>query len=190
MKQSTHQKIVKALSQMLADLARHLQQQGVSEAEVLEKFNAIIDEGGMYANDLIESSSRFVHVSGVVPTPAQVGSALANFQSGRYVASLLESPEPTSNELSVLLSGIRNALPNLRRHYLKSSDGLPSPRVGGRPRKLATATEQREIRDAIRAQYSPERKLKEAFENVAVANKVSATTIKRIWYKQEKMPVK
>jgi hypothetical protein len=188
--EETHQKILKALDQMLADLSNWLRELGVSESDLMAVFAQLIQEDGIISKLIVQKSVEMVPFSNEMSLqPKQFVPTLRAVKSGEFATQLLAQPEPTAEELGKILTILRDSLPNFRQSLLQSGKMGPRYRRGGRSKELPDPEQRRMIRDEIKNLRGPGIKLKDLFGRLASRHQTSPTTIKRIWYeKTEEKP--
>jgi hypothetical protein len=182
LREETQTKIVKTLRQALADLDDWLKRLGLSEAQMIPLYEALVRESGFAAVLAIASKQVLPSVDTDVVRPELFEQELARIRSGEYATWLSTIPEPAPEQLDAILSSIKNGLPNLREHFQEAARGGPRHRRGGRPKELADPKTRTEICELIKSLREPGTKLEYIFQRVGERYGVSATTIKRIWH--------
>jgi hypothetical protein len=174
---------------MLADLRDWLKRLGLSEAQVIPFYNKIVEENGLAARLLTNQIGHVLPLSTrfEMKLSPLVG-ALHRVESPEYAEWLLNQLEPTPEELSDLLNKAKDALPNLRQHFLVAAKGGPRYRHGRRPKKLDNPETHEQIRAKIKARRDAGTTLGSIFKRVAREYGVSSSKIKRIW--EEKLKEK
>jgi hypothetical protein len=180
LKKATQQRILKALNQLLMDLYTLLQARGYSEAEAVATLNAVMRENGIMAGVVRDLRRSMIPISGDVSGLEKVEDVFASIRSGEYAGWLLNHPEPSPEELKLLLSVYRNALANLRTHFEEAAKSGPRHRGGERPTKIKDPKIRAEIRQAIKVLRKPGIKLTDIYKRFADRYDVSPSTIKRI----------
>jgi hypothetical protein len=178
----TQLKITNAVNRTFTDLSVWLRRKGLPQAEAWHDLTTAMHENGIMAHWILQLSSSILAVEGVAnPQPAQVAQVLPWVQSGEFSTWLMSLPEPTPEELEQALRMIKNALPNLRKHFLSSAKVGPRYKRGGRPRELTDPAEREKIRQTIMSLRRPGTRLQDLFKRVAQMKGVSPAAIKRVW---------
>lgn len=192
MSPKTQQKILKALHRVYTDLDLWLKKLGVLEAEVVRIYVSIVRENGFGAQLVSGLTTKvFPPATNVSVNPKTIVKELREARSGKYAAWLLTQPEPAPAELAELLKYMKDALPNLRQHFLTRGKAGPRPRRGPKPRNLTDPVIRERIRAKIASLRGPGTKLDDIFgrlENEYPG--VKSSTFKRIWQEGLKKKVK
>jgi hypothetical protein len=187
-KTETQQLIVQALERTMADLREWLKSLGVSEPDILDRFDAALLEKGLLASLLLGTASDVVEIKSHAPVqPETVRQELARLRSGNYADYLLTLPEPSPSELQSVLDAMKNALPALRHQFTQDAKLGPRFRKGGRSVEIPDPKRRREIREQIKQLRNAGSKLSDIFKRFADREDVSSSTIKRIWNEKDTM---
>jgi hypothetical protein len=176
--------MLKAFDQMLTDLDRWVRRQGLSLSQLKPIYDSVVGENGLAAALVIGWATDLLPIAdGSPPKLGSFDETIGRIRSPEHAAWLLSQPEPSPEQLSELLTVLRNALPNVRNRFRHSAKAGPQFRHGGRPKELDDPDLQRRICEEIKSLRSPRTRLDDLFRRMAGKHGVSATTIKRIWLK-------
>jgi hypothetical protein len=178
----TQQKILKVNVQLFTELDYWLKRLGLSRAQIIPLYVSVLKENGMMANfvtdltaDVLPSGTK------VAVNPETIVEELHRAESGEFAAWLLKQPEPSPDELNSLLKQMKDALANLRQHFLHAAKSGPRHKHGGRPKELDDPEIHERIRAKIRDLRGHNTTLKDIFRRLAREHGVSPSKIKRIW---------
>lgn len=183
---SENQKILKLLEKALADLDEMLKKHGLSEAEILPIYVAVLKENGIAARLLGNLTAKVLPLSaGVDVKPDRAVEELRRLRSGEFAKDFLAQSEPTPKESKKIQHEIRSALANLGQHFTNAGKTAPRHRRGGR-REAVNPALYEQIRKEIKLRRDPETTLQTIYEQLGRKYGVSPRTIKRI---REEKPV-
>ena len=111
-------------------------------------------------------------------TPEELALARNGMRSF-FISKLQEQPEPTREDLSKAITGLRRGAFSLRKALMKQAKTLPAER-GGRP-KLLTKHQEAALNARISEQLSQGVDKTDAIRSAATKYGVSIWTVKRAW---------
>ncbi|HEV3334763.1 MAG TPA: hypothetical protein VG096_27435 [Bryobacteraceae bacterium] len=182
MTQETQEKLLEALDGLFVELSTWLKRLGVSEAKVVELYDAIIRENGLGAKLITDSAKSYLPLASNVPVESVTfKESRTHVHSEEYAAWLLDQPEPSPEELGKLLTAIRDALADAKGHLMQAVKVGPQHKHGGRPKELDDPKKRQEVCERVKQLRGPGSNLQNIFRRVGREYGVSDTTIKRIW---------
>lgn len=159
---------------------------GKSRSQIEPVFNAAVQESGMLAHIIANMTTSVLPMASIVQTDQRdsVG-AIDRVRSQAYANWLLSQPEPSSEALDSLLKGLRDAIPNLGHHFLRSGEIGPRYRRGGRPPQL-TPEQKKQIVAEIKAKRGPNSRLAVIYRQLGLKYRVKPAVIKYVWLKSDR----
>jgi hypothetical protein len=143
-------------------------------ARLTEEFQRTLKRSGVVPVEIVETLIKSSHVNS--KEKAQIPGVIQDF----FMTKLKEAPEPTPEQLTRLMIGIRNLpLSEVREYLLHRARALPAKR-GGRPKLLSKKAET-DLTATISERLSIGIEKAIAIQGVAAKFGVSFWTAKRAW---------